>query len=115
MPNFFKLNGIDGLEKALKSKSGLKTARAIVKLHTINMANTTQRNMTQYKKPTGATKRSTISKFRNGGMTGYVAPSTEYFPYVELGTRFMAAEPTLKPAFDQEQPEYIKDLRRLVD
>ena len=113
--SYFKLNGIDGLAKALKRKAGMAAAKSIVKVNTIEMAEKTQQNMAStYKNPTGTTKRSVLPRFRNSSMTGFVAPTTEYFAYVEKGTRFMAPEATLKPAFDTQRPIFISDLRKLV-
>lgn len=115
MSSYLKLNGIDGLEKALQNKAGMALAKQIVKTNTIELAERAQSNMAgTYRNPTGATKRSTVPRFRDKSMTGFVAPTTEYFPYVEKGTRFMAPEPTLKPAFDTQQPQFIRDLRKLV-
>lgn len=113
--SYFKLNGVDGLTQALKRKAAMTAAKAIVKVNTIELAEKTQQNMAgTYKNPTGATKRQTLPRFRDQSMTGFVAPGTEYFPYVENGTRFMAPEPTLKPAFDEQRPKFIDDLRKLV-
>ena len=50
----------------------------------------------------------------DGGMTATVAPHTEYFPYVEYGTRFMEAEPTLSPAFQKIKQQFYKDVMDLV-
>lgn len=41
-----------------------------------------------------------------------VAP---YFPYVELGTREMAAEPSLGPAGKEEAPEFAAEVAKAVE
>jgi hypothetical protein len=115
--NYFRMNGIKGLEKALLSKAKLTAAKAIVKVNTEELAEGTQQRMAQgYRHgfSTGATARSTLPRFRDSGMTGYVEPQTNYFPYLERGTRFMAAMPTLRPSFLAQQPKFVTDLRRLV-
>ncbi|MEK1451095.1 hypothetical protein HC021_08175 [Limosilactobacillus fermentum] len=47
-------------------------------------------------------------------MTVSVGPTTDYFPYLEYGTRFMSAMPTLKPAFDVQSQMFINELKRLM-
>ena len=47
-------------------------------------------------------------------MTATVEPTAEYAPYVELGTRFMEAQPFLKPAFEEQKKQFEKDLKELV-
>ena len=63
--------------------------------------------------PTGNTRRSVTNTISNNGLTATVAPQTEYFPYLEYGTRFMAARPTLHPAFAIESMKFANDLNKL--
>ena len=48
------------------------------------------------------------------GMTASVGPTTEYSPYVEYGTRFMRAEPAIRPAFEEQVPIFKQDMEALV-
>jgi HK97 gp10 family phage protein len=48
---------------------------------------------------TGAMK-SSIAGVMTGQYSGEVAPHVEYAIYVEFGTRFMAAQPFMRPAAD---------------
>lgn len=79
-------------------------------------------------KPTGTTRRSTLAHITDDGMTGYVqaqeehwqgtdnahgmygktVPGTSYFPYLEYGTRYMKARPTLGPAFELRSKQFAK-------
>lgn len=68
----------------------------------------------QFVRPTGHLKDSINTELTDGGMTAEVAPHTEYAAYVEFGTRFMDAQPYLKPAFDKQIKEFRKDLERCV-
>ena len=43
-----------------------------------------------------------------------VEPTAEYAPYVEFGTRFMNAQPYLKPAFKKQSKQFRKDMNELV-
>ena len=60
------------------------------------------------------TERSIGIDISDGGMTATVEPTAEYAPYVELGTRFMEAQPYLKPAFEEQKKQFEKDLQKLV-
>lgn len=48
------------------------------------------------------------------GTERHVTNKAPYFPYVELGTRKMAAEPSLHPAAVEEAPHFAEDLRKVV-
>lgn len=63
---------------------------------------------------TGQTAGSVNTVITDGGMTAEVGPTTEYSPYVEYGTRFMEAEPTIRPAFDRQVPIFKRDMEELV-
>lgn len=83
----------------------------------------TMRNMTQkytghqegkkFVSPTGATKRSVMLHIEDGGLTVRVTVDSDYFGYLEKGTRFMLARPTLKPAFDATKTKIASRLGRL--
>ena len=119
----FHFDGTDALKSALTSKAKMAAAKAIVKTNVTELAEGTQQRMaaayahtnprTGKKYSTGTTMRSTKPQMI-GDMKGKVAPGTEYFPYPEMGTRFMAAEPTLKPAFDAQKTRFVSDLRKLA-
>lgn len=49
------------------------------------------------------------------GSERHVINQAPYFPYVELGTRKMAAEPSLTPAAQEEAPHFAEDLRKAVE
>jgi len=63
---------------------------------------------------TGQTARSINTETSDGGLTATVQPGTDYAAYVEYGTRKMAAEPFVRPAFDAEAPKFVSDLKKLV-
>lgn len=45
---------------------------------------------------------------------GTIGVHVLYGPYVEWGTRFMAAKPFIKPAFVKQKGQFIKDLERCM-
>lgn len=63
---------------------------------------------------TGETKRSITETSGDGGMSVEVGPETDYVGYVEYGTRFMSAEPAVRPAFEAQKPKFKSDMEKLV-
>lgn len=117
MVQYFKLNGVEGLDKALKSAIGMRAVKERVKTNTQELANATQARMARSYRhgfSTGETARGTLPLLSPDGLTGAVRPPTEYFVYLEHGTRFMPAMPTLRPSWLQQRTKFIADLNRLV-
>lgn len=50
--------------------------------------------------------RNSIASSMESELTGVVSVGAEYGGYVELGTRYMAAQPYLKPSVDEERPKF---------
>lgn len=63
---------------------------------------------------TGDTAGSVNTVITDGGMTAEIGPTTNYSMYVEYGTRFMQAEPAVRPAFDEQVPVFKSDMGKLV-
>lgn len=111
------IQGSDELIAAMKKLEKMDDVKRIVKASGARLQSDTQRRMVAaYNRgySTGATRRSTTLQISDGGMTATVAPHTKYFPYLELGTRFMTARPTLKPAFAKESMKFVQELKGLV-
>ena len=115
-----KIEGLQALISDLdvRKYSG-KQIRNVVMKNGANLQEDAQKRMTKtvayvkgYSK--GTTRRSTTLSISDDGMTATVAPHTEYFPYVEYGTRYMEAEPTLNPAFQKIKQQFYKDVMDLV-
>lgn len=120
---------IEGLGALVQKFNALKYTgsqiRSVVKKNGAELQQQTQKNMLEeYKghyegkkfvKPTGATRRSAAVEIKDNGMTAVVAPNTSYFPYLEYGTRFMEARPTLGPAFKRVSPIFIEDIKRIIN
>ena len=120
---------IEGLSALVQKFNALKYTgsqiRSVVKKNGAELQQQTQKNMLEeYKghyegkkfvKATGATRRSAAVEIKDNGMTAVVAPNTSYFPYLEYGTRFMEARPTLGPAFKRVSPIFIEDIKRIIN
>lgn len=130
MADVVRLEGIDGLAKALNDKAKLADVKEVVSRNGAALQERTQTYMSNayrghwtwkkgkgrvFKRPTGATRRSVTVRLADNGLTAVVAPHTKYFPYLEKGTRFMESRPTLKPALQYQSFEFINDLRKLTD
>ena len=63
---------------------------------------------------TGDTAGSVNTVITDGGMTAEIGPTTNYSMYVEYGTRFMTAEPAVRPAFEEQVPVFKSDMDKLV-
>lgn len=63
---------------------------------------------------TGALRRSITVEFI-GKMSARVGPHMPYAPFVELGTRKMRAKPFLTPAFEQERPKFLAELKKIAE
>lgn len=111
------IQGSDELLTAMKKLEKMDDVKRIVKASGARLQSDTQRRMVAaYNRgySTGATRRSTTLQISDGGLTATVAPHTKYFPYLELGTRFMTAKPTLQPAFAKESMKFVQELKGLV-
>lgn len=114
--------GIEDIEKQLKENAKMSDVKNIVKKNTAKMELEAKRNATfkghyQGKKwvpATGHTRRSIISNFLEGGLTGRVTPDVDYAFYLEYGTRYMASQPFMGPAFRKVKQQFTADLDRLV-
>lgn len=60
---------------------------------------------------TGRLRSSINAVFYQGGMTGEVVSAVEYAPYVEFGTHRASAQPFLFPSWEEERPNYLKNIQ----
>ena len=117
-----KLEGMEKLQVKLKKNVQTSDVKRVVKANGAALQEAAQR-----KAPVGTPqstgipgyvggtlKRSIVLEIRDGGLTAEVEPTAEYATYVEHGTRYMDAQPYLKPAYDKQKQEFIKDLNKLA-
>lgn len=107
-----KVVGIEMLQKKLKKNVQMEDVKRVVRHNGAEMQEKAQRNAPV---DTGTLKRSIGLEITDSGMAAEVEPTAEYAPYVELGTRFMEAQPYLKPAFDDQKEKFRKDMKKLVE
>ena len=119
MAKIVKIEGLSELQAKFEEMnvSFQPKVRSIVAKHGAQLKTRTAENMSNAYTAgysTGATRRSLTTTFSDGGMTVAVAPHTEYFPYLEYGTRFMSARPTLKPAFAFQSVQFVNELKKMM-
>lgn len=110
-----KIDGLDKLQKALKDNVTFDDVKQLVRQSGSGL----QRNMqgkADFTKgyATGQTKRSIGLELKDSDLTAEVAPTTEYSPYLEYGTRFMEAQPFVRPAFEEEAAKFKSRMQKLV-
>lgn len=110
-----KIDGLEELIKGLKENVTLDDVKRVVRNNGSGMQRKMQRNA-DFKMgyQTGETKRSIGLELEDSGFTAEVEPTTEYAPYVEYGTRFMAAQPFVRPAYREQSEKFKRDMKRLV-
>ena len=112
-----KITGIDALQKKLRKNATLDDVKHVVKSNTVVIRFSVCLILIMHilaSVVTGNMKRSITSDFTDGGLSGTTGPHTDYAGYVEYGTRFQAAHPFVKPAFDIQKKVFTNDLERLT-
>ena len=118
MPSL-RVDGLADLQKKLKENVTMDDVKKVVKQNGAELDEKMVANA-EFSKgyQTGTTKRSIALEYSDKGLTASVEPGvdphTEYSPYLEYGTRFMDAQPFVKPSFDAQKEIFKKDLNKLV-
>ncbi len=113
-----KIVGLQKLQKKLRNNVNMTKVRTTVQKNGDQLNNRMKENTkTAFIKgySQGDTAGSINTVITDGGLTAEVQPTTEYAGYVEYGTRFMEAEPFVKPAFDAQKEIFEKDMKKLVE
>lgn len=114
-----KLSGVKELKAALEKQARAKElAATVVKYHGAQLQQNAQRicPVSHRKgKPGGTLKRSIRLEIRDNGLTAEVAATTNYAGYVEWGTRYMDAQPYMRPSYEQQVYKFLRDLDKVLD
>lgn len=98
------------LIKRLKQLEKVEEVKKVVQVNGSEL----QRSMQSYAPvDTGFLRRSINLSSKEKGMSVSVKPTADYAPYVEYGTRYMAAQPFVRPAFKTQETIFKKDIERL--
>lgn len=117
-----KLEGMEEFQVKLKKNVQMSDVKRVVKANGAALQEAAQR-----KAPVGTPqstgipgyvggtlKRSIVLEIRDGGLTAEVEPTAEYATYVEHGTRFMNAQPYMRPSYNQQKEKFKSDMKKLV-
>ena len=117
-----KLEGMEKFQVKLKKNVQMSDVKRVVKANGAALQEAAQR-----KAPVGTPqstgipgyvggtlKRSIVLEIRDGGLTAEGEPTAEYATYVEHGTRFMNAQPYMRPSYNQQKEKFKSDMKKLV-
>lgn len=106
-----RLEGFEELQERLKKNATLEDVKTVVQYRGVQMQDVAQ---TVCPRRTGQLADGITLEILDGGLTAEVAPHTNYAGYVEWGTRFMSAQPYVRPAYMQESERFKADLSKLM-
>ena len=106
-----KLEGVERLQRKLRTNVQMDDVKKVVKENGAQMQENAQRTVPV---DTGTLKRSIGMAVRDGGFTAEVEPTVEDAAYVEYGTRFMNAQPYMRPSYNQQKEKFKSDMKKLV-
>ena len=119
-----EVEGLEELAAKLQEMARLEPAKKVVKINASELQEKAQNNAQfrghfegkRFVRPTGNLKKMIKGPYiLDGGLAAEVRPEAEYSAYVEYGTRFMGAQPYLRPAFNVQKEQFKRDLQKLVD
>lgn len=111
MGKMIYIDGMDKLTAKIKKCQNLDPIKKVVKQNGSELQKKAKINAPV---ATGNLKRNIALELKNNGMTAECESQAEYAPYVEWGTRYMDAQPHIKPAFDEQKNQFKHDLERVV-
>lgn len=112
-----QFKGLSKLDKSLKGKVSMDAVKRVVQKNGDQLnARMKENTKTAFVKgySHGDTGRNINTDILDNGLTASVGPTTEYAAYAEFGTRKMAAEPFVKPAWEEQKEQFKKDMDGLV-
>lgn len=107
-----KVYGLDKLSEKLKKNQDLTPIKEVLDKRSRYIENRSKREA-PYKN--GTLRRSITRTIFDNGLSARIEPMTDYAQYLEYGTRFMEARPYMRPAFYEQVPKFINDLKKLVE
>lgn len=106
-----KIVGMEKLQKKLRKNVGMEEVKNTVRKHGSQLEVKAQRNAPI---DTGNLRRSVGLEIRGNGLTAESEATAEYAGYVEYGTRYMKAQPYMRPAFEEQKAKFRNDMKKLT-
>lgn len=109
------IDGLAELEKKLKANATMTDVKRVVRQNGSELQKRMQAKA-DFKMgyQTGTTKRSIDLEIKDSGLSAESGPGTEYSEYLEYGTRFMEAQPFVRPALEEQATQFKSDMQKLV-
>lgn len=111
MARGIQIDGLDKFQRKLRKNTTLEDVKKVVRVNGTEMNRTASRLAPV---DTGFLRRSIVFEIADGGFTAMSTAGAEYAPYLEYGTRFMSAQPFMRPAYNQQKAKFKSDLERLM-
>lgn len=104
--------GMPQLKRKLESNMNMAAVKKLIKYHGAGM----DRRAKTYVPvgETGNLKGSIMLQIVDNGLAAEISAGMHYAPYVEYGTRFMSAQPYIRPAFNEQKALLLSDLLLLT-
>ena len=112
MAHHVRFVGITALQKKLQKNADMAEVKQLVREHGSAMQTKAQDIVSV---DTGTLKRSIRQDIKDNGLTSEVSANTDYAGYVEWGTRYMNAQPYMRPAYNDQKEKFKKDLDKLTE
>jgi HK97 gp10 family phage protein len=107
----FQVTGIKELSAALKKRANLDDVKRVVQMNGSEMARAMNAHAPS---DTGNLKRMIKLSMHDDGFTVKVISGAEYAAYQEYGTRYQTGTPHVRPAYNQQRPKFLSDMKRLM-
>ena len=117
-----KLEGMEKLQVKLKKNVQMSDVKRVVRKNGSELQKKAQKNAPVGTPQStgipgyvgGTLKRSIGLDITDGGMTAEVEPTAEYAAYVEYGTRYMNAQPYMRPSYTAQKEMFKSYLKKLT-
>lgn len=112
-----RIIGLEAVVDAVREQLDLEAVKTVIAQNTSKLQEGMMRQTyDSFKKgySVGDTRRTIELSIEDGGLTGKVEATTKYSEYVEYGTRFMEAEPFVRPSFQRQAVKFKRDIDKLV-
>ena len=107
-----KIVGVEELQAKLKKNVRMDDVKRVVQQNGSELQSKAQNYAPV---DTGTLKLSIGLNITDGGLTAKSEATAEYAPYQEWGTRYMEAQPYMKPAFNDQKHQFKSDMKRLTE
>ena len=107
----YKLVGVEAIVDKLRKNVTLTEVKQVVATNGAEMPRHAHRLAPV---DTGRLAGSINLSIEDGGMTSVTRDGVDYGKYVDLGTRFMSAQPFMTPAYNLQAKKFKRDMEMLV-